>query len=202
MGRVAVCHGSLGTAAGEVRAMLESEVIQLRGDIQSNVAFGELKNVRAEGEHFLAVANGKPLALKLGQKESLLWVRKILHPPTLADKLGLAQGLPIHVHGRHAEALRVVEPAGVRLVPLAKARLAFLVVDTPLHLEALKALAEGKPADAQIWIVRRKGKDALVRESSIMAVAKEAGLSPSKTSAWSEAYSADRYGSRSPSTRG
>lgn len=196
MGRVVVCQGSLGAARGEVRAMLESEVIQLRGDVHANVGVAGLRNLRAEGGLLLAVADGEPLALELGEKEAALWVRKISHPPSLADKLGVAEGLAVHVHGQHAEILRVLKPAGVQLVPLAEAGLVFLMIDTPARLQTLQALAQTRPAGAQIWVLRPKGKDAAVRETDIMATARAAGLSPNKTAAWSDAYAADRYGAR------
>lgn len=176
--------------------MLESDVIQLRGDVHANVGVAGLEQLRAEGGSLLAIANGEPLALELGQKEAQLWVRKIQNPPTLADKLGLAAGLPVHVHGQHDEILRVLKSAGVQLVPLADAALVFLMVDTPASLQALQSLAHARPSSAQIWILRAKGKGASVREADIMAAAKAVGLSPSKTSAWSDSYSADRYGAR------
>jgi hypothetical protein len=194
MGRVVVCHGSLGAAQGEVRAMLEGDAIQLRGDIRANLPVAGLKRLRVEDDQLLALAEGGPLALQLGAKEAALWVRKIENPPTLADKLGVSAGTPVHAHEQHAEIARVMKAAGAQLVPLAKAQLVFLMIDSPARLETLKLLAGTRPAGAQLWIVRPKGKDAPVRESDIMTTAREAGLSPSKTASWSDTFSADRYG--------
>lgn len=191
-----LCHGSLGAARGEVRAMLEGTLIQLRGDVHANVEGATLKNLRAEGGLLLALADGAPLALELGEKEAALWLRKINHPPSLAEKLGLAAGMPVHVHGQPAEIVRVLKAAGVQLVPPAQARLLFVLVDEPAQLQALQKLARARADGAQIWVLRPKGKGAAVREADIMALAKAEGLAPSKTAAWSEAYAADRYGSR------
>ncbi|GAA0750576.1 hypothetical protein LRH25_19990 [Ideonella azotifigens] len=194
MGRVVLCYGSLGPDKGEVQAMLEGHAILLKGDFKAKLAVAELQDLRTQEDLLVAHTRQGPLALALGEKEAALWLKKILHPPSLADKLGVSEGLAVHLQQAHAELKRVLDPVAPNYVPLAQAQLAFIVVDTAQDLTALKALAKAKPEGCQLWVLRRKGAAAEVKESEIMALTRAAGLAPSKTSAWSDTYAADRYG--------
>ena len=194
MGRVSVCYGTLGPDKGEVKAMLEGHVIQLRGDFKADLPLEGLSEVRVQDGALVAHTKQGPLSLALGDGEAALWAKKILHPPSLIDKLGVRPETAVHVHRGHPEVKRALDPAGAPMVPLAKAQLAFIVVETEGDLAAFKSLAKARPDGCQVWVLRRKGAAAQVPEREIMAAAKAEGLGPSKTAAWSDIYAADRYG--------
>lgn len=194
MGRVVMCYGSLGPDKGEVQAMLEGHCILLKGDFKAKLIFGELQDLRVRSDSLTANTRQGPLSLTLGEKEAALWLKKIKHPPSLVDKLGVSEGSAVHLQQTHAELKRVLDPVAPNYVPLAQAQLTFIVVETAKDLTALNALAKALPERCQIWVLRRKGATAEVKEKEIMALAKTAGLAPSKTSAWSDIYAADRYG--------
>ena len=62
-----------------------------------------------------------------------------------------------------------------------------------IYLKLLDGLVRYLPEGAQIWVLRTKGSRAMVKESEIMALLRSRRFAPSKTAAWSELYSADRY---------
>ena len=82
---------------------------------------------------------------------------------------------------------------GADRVEQAEAKLAFIAILTHEDLKLLDGLVRYLPEGAQIWVLRTKGSRAMVKESEIMALLRSRRFAPSKTAAWSELYSADRF---------
>lgn len=194
MGREALCYGELGEEAGEVRALLESHELKLRGDIKATLAFTELQGAKVRGDALEAQTPRGLLRLHLGKIEARKWLDRIEHPPTLAQKLGIGPGTPVHVVSMPPEGAEVLAQAGAVIGDFAGAKLVFVAIASQDDLRALDHLARKLLSDAQLWVLRQKGKGAVVKEVEIMGVLRAQGLAPSKTAAWSEEYAADRYG--------
>ena len=139
------------------------------------------------------MTNHGPLSLTLGATESAGWLQRIQNPRSLPQKLGLEEGITVHVIDNHPEPQRVVTESGATLGPLKHAALVFAVIDGEANLQSLERIAVTLPADSHLWVLRRKGKLAQVKESTVMARLAALGLRPSKTTAWSDEYTADRY---------
>ena len=197
MGREASCNGQLGQESGGVLAQLESHELRLRGAFKATLSFSDLQFVRVEGEVLRAETPQGDLRLPLGRMEAEKWLEHILNPPSLAKKLGLFRGIPVHIVGASAEIAACLADAdadaGADTVKLAEAKLAFIAVLTHQDLEPLDGLVRNLPEAAHIWVLRVKGAHAMVKESEIMAFLRSRRLAPSKTAAWSELYSADRF---------
>lgn len=193
MGREASCNGQLGQESGGVLAQLESHELRLRGAFKATLSFSDLQFVRVEGEVLRAETPQGDLRLPLGRMEAEKWLERILNPPSLAKKLGLFRGIPVHIVGASAEIAACLADAGADTVKLAEAKLAFIAVLTYQDLEPLDGLVRNLPEAAHIWVLRVKGAHAMVKESEIMAFLRSRRLAPSKTAAWSELYSADRF---------
>lgn len=193
MGREASCNGQLGQESGGVLAQLESHELRLRGAFKATLSFSDLQFVRVEGEVLRAETPQGDLRLPLGRMEAEKWLERILNPPSLAKKLGLFRGIPVHIVGASAEIAACLADAGADTVKLAEAKLAFIAVLTYQDLEPLDGLVRNLPEAAHIWVLRAKGAHAMVKESEIMAFLRSRRLAPSKTAAWSELYSADRF---------
>jgi len=88
----------------------------------------------------------------------------------------------------------MLKEAGARLVSLDDAKLIFVVVESQEDLETLGRLAATRPQSAHIWVLRRKGKHASIKEAPVTDRMRLHGMAPSKTAAWSDSYAADRYG--------
>jgi Protein of unknown function (DUF3052) len=77
--------------------------------------------------------------------------------------------------------------------PVSDADLVFLHASTPKDLSKLKTL-RGKLASAgALWVLREKGKAALVTESEVRVAAKAAGLVDVKVVAFSDKLTADKF---------
>jgi len=193
VGRKASCNGQLGRESGEVLAQLESHELRLRGAFNATLSFSELQSARVDGEVLTAETPRGHLRLSLGCTEAKRWIDRILNPPSLAKKIGLLRGTPVHIVGTSEEITACLAEAGADTVKLGEAKLAFIAISTHEDLELLDGLARNLPEAAQIWVLRKKGAQAMVKESEIMAFLRSRRFAPSKTAAWSELYSADRY---------
>src|ERR1700733_561003 len=90
------------------KAYLETAYILFRGEERLKIPFQELTGVHAAGGVLkLEFAEG-PALFELGAAAEK-WARKILHPPTRLEKLGVKPGLAIAVEGElEAEFLREI----------------------------------------------------------------------------------------------
>lgn len=193
MGRTALCHATLGTDAGETTAMLESDHILLRGDLRATLPLAALRDIRADGDALHAFTDLGVLSLILGEREAALWHRKILSPPSLAQKLGVAGHSRVHIVDAHPVLTATLTAMAAPIDDIDSAEIVFVLIDTPEALQRLPALIARIPREAQLWAIRPKGKAAAIKESELMAALREHGFRPNKTAAWSAEYAADRY---------
>ncbi len=85
------------TLAG--KAYLEGDHILFRGDERLKIAIKDLESVTARAGTLHLDFPGGPASLELGDAAEK-WARRILHPPTRADKLGIKPGLTVRMAGR------------------------------------------------------------------------------------------------------
>src|ERR1700738_389496 len=77
-------------------AYLETDYLLFRGEQRVKIALKDLTAVSVDGGLLHIYFPGGPAALELG-KAAAKWARKILYPPTLAEKLGVKAGLSIRL---------------------------------------------------------------------------------------------------------
>jgi hypothetical protein len=193
MGRSAICHATLGNDSGETQAMLESDHILLRGDFRAKLPLPTLRTVRVVGDVLHADTGLGALMLMLGEREAALWKKKILSPPSLAKKLGIEEHTRIHIVDAHPQLMATLVDMTSNFGGIENADIVFAVIDAPETLQRLPALAARIPQDAQLWVLRPKGKAAAIKESALMEALQISGFRPNKTAAWSAEYAADRY---------
>ena len=98
MGQEVACTAKFeGKESGGV-AMLETDFILFRGDFRVKIAFPTMKSVKAENDWLVIESPAGALKLRLGARAEK-WARKILHPPSLLDKLGVKPGLRVRIIG-------------------------------------------------------------------------------------------------------
>lgn len=194
MGRESLCHAELGPDAGDVRAMLESHELRLSGAFKASVRFEDLRRVNVSAGVLEAYTPHGLLRLALGETEARKWLDRIGNAPSLAQKLGIGPGVRAHVLASHPMVSAVLLEAGVSVAALADASVVFSVVEDHTDLETLGQLVSRLPVGVPLWVLRKKGKQAVVKEREIMEMLRARGLAPSKTTAWSDSHGADRYG--------
>ena len=189
MGRELECrmHYRRRTLTG--KAYLETDHILFRGGERVKIRIQDLRSVEAKAGTLHLEFTGGPAQLELGAAAQK-WADKILHPPSLADKLGVKPGLSVRVVGSF-EPWFVEELNGLETAK-DKADLAFLAAAARKDLSRLPRLAQGlKPAGA-LWVVYPKGVKE-IREGEVLEAGRAAGLKDVKVAGFSSSHTALKF---------
>jgi hypothetical protein len=197
MGREAICECRLGTESAEVKALLESTQLILRGAIRRSFAVSDLRGIEVLGERLCFQAGSERVELQLGAAEAALWARKLsTPPPTLAAKLGVGADRKAWVIGLVEDAALAGALADARAPCEADARLTVAVVLSEAELLAAEAGHRRLPCSEHLWIVHAKGRAAGLSDAVIRQSLRGLGYADSKTSAVSDRLTATRYSRR------
>lgn len=98
MGQEIACTAKFEGKESDGVAMLETDYVLFRGDFRIKIAFAAMKSVKAADDWLAIQSPEGSLKLLLGTRAEK-WAQKILHPPTLFDKLGVKPGLRVRVIG-------------------------------------------------------------------------------------------------------
>jgi hypothetical protein len=202
MGREAICTCDWAGEITEVKALLETGEIILRGGIRRRIPFSKIENVKASGDRLGFTVGGEPIELDLGPAAAK-WAAAITSPPpTLARKLGITDETIVRVLGDCCdETLReaLAEAAGIATGnatgnTTGNADLIAACVDSTesLHAvvrEARAQLLKGVP----IWMVYAKGAGHAINETSIRTLLREIGMIDTKVASVSAKYTALRF---------
>jgi hypothetical protein len=88
MGQELRCTGRLGEQVSEGRAYLETEELLFRGDFRLVIPLKDVAGVEAHEGWLTVTWPAGEAAFELG-RHAPRWREKILHPPSLLDKLGV-----------------------------------------------------------------------------------------------------------------
>lgn len=196
MGREATVDAQVGTEHGEVRVLLESSELILRGGVRRRFARTDIRDIRVDGEVLRMQAHGEEVALRLGQKAAVGWAAAITRPPpTLRMKLGLTEGKLAFAIGQLSD-VQLSEAVAERLTN--DVRLANMIVAVVFSASDL-ARTEGVQAmnpSIPIWVVYPKGSNVAFGDSEIRKVLRARGLRDTKSCAVSNVMTATRYTSQ------
>jgi hypothetical protein len=198
MGREAFCEVSFGTRTSRGKALLETKELLFRGDFRVVVPFADMTSVSADASLLTVTWSGGTLRLALGA-EAARWADKIRNPPGRLDKLGVKAGMAVALAGGRgdAESEAFSEELAARGAHVVKksgdADLVFAVVDTQADLKAVAKVIAGLRPDAGLWVLRKKGKHAVVGEAAVRSAARAAGLVDVKVAAFSDTRTADKF---------
>jgi len=195
MGREAVCKCRWGSQEAEVKALLESGELILRGGIRRRIPFKEMLDVRVDGERLGFTIGGETVFLSVGRSMAEKWVVAITTPPpSLARKLGISDKSIVRTIGRMDDdaLLAAIQEAGQ--VAAKHSNLILARVDTPEALgtalqKAKTRLLEGVP----IWVIYPKGPGHALNESLVRSTLIANGLVDNKVAAVSARLTALRF---------
>lgn len=194
MGREAVCRCEWPGGSGEVKALLESTEIVVRGALRRRLPLATLQEACCVGPTLRVRSGQEQILLHLGAAEAARWLSKIrTPPPTLRDKLGLAAAKAL-VYGNPGSVppLRVAL-AGAMAETAADATVLVAIVDTATQLAGAVALYRQLPPAAPFWVVHGKGRGAPFGEAAARAAMRAAGFMDNKVCAVSDERSATRF---------
>jgi hypothetical protein len=204
MGQEARCQARIGERVLDVKALLESDELILRGEHRARISFASLDSVEAVDGNLTVRHGGEPIVLELGPAAAR-WAHKMLHPPTLLDKLGVKDGQRIAVIGVSDSPLLASLRGRVGLVEYeslesaawdhldgAELDLVVMQVDQPDDLDVIAMAAQIIDQAGAIWLIHPKGR-ADLRDTDVIAAGREAGLVDNKAARISDSHTALRF---------
>jgi hypothetical protein len=179
MGREAVCTCDWAGTVAEVKALLESNELILRGDIRKRVAFQKIEGVKVQSDGLCFTVGGLSVQLLLGPSTAAKWAATITSPPpSLARRLGITDTMVVRTMGSiEDENLKAALAAAAR-VSSEDADLIVACVDTP---ESLKTA---------------KGPGHALNEAAIRSVLRANGLMDTKVASVSNTLTALKFNRR------
>jgi hypothetical protein len=200
MGREAKTEYIAGSERAPVKAHLGSADLELTGAKKLKLAFAAVKTVTVDGD-LLKIAAGKTtFALALGAKEAEAWRKKILNPPSLADKLGFKPDKTVALIGATPVEITDAAMAAKQATATAKlptggkpiaADIAALMLTPGKEEQLVVAAAKILPREAALWLVYEKGRP--VNGDHVIAMARKAGLKDTKVARISDSHAALRF---------
>lgn len=193
MGREATCRVQVGHDSAEVKALLESQELVLRGALRRRWPLAALHGLQLAGDALAFQADGEAVQLHLGAAEAARWKLKITTPPPgLADKLGVGPAAPVWVQGPVDDPALADALAGATTTDAAAARQMLAVVHDRDALGTALVTHAGLPCPA-LWLVHPKGRGAPLGDTAIRAVMRGAGYTDNKSAAVSDRLTATRW---------
>ncbi len=187
MGLECDCKLRLGGRASTGRAQLETDFVLFRGAERLKIPLRDLTAVEAQDGVLRLEFPGGPAELDLGAAAAK-WAHKILHPPTLFEKLGVKPGMSIAIEGGFDAEFR--RQAGPTVE--GKADLLFYAASKTSDLARLPQLQMRLNPAGAIWVVYPKGVQ-IIREIEVIEAGRAAGLKDTKVARFSETHTALRF---------
>ena len=195
MGNEAKCKARVGTQAFEGKALLETQEIIFRGDTRLKIVLSTVQSVKVAGDWLQLQTSEGRIEFELGTETAEKWAKKILHPKSRLEKLGIKDGLKIAVMGKldgeFAGELRKAQAEVARKIAT-DTKIIFFAVETKTELGLLPKIAKQLKGAAALWIVYPKGVKAIA-ESDVLAAGRATGLKDVKVVGFSPTHTALKF---------
>ena len=195
MGREAICKCDWAGTTAQVKALLESTEVILRGGLRKRIPFTEIKQVKALSNRLRFTGAGETVELFLSSKAAASWAAVLTSPPpSLARKLGIASTTIVRTIGDIHDRDLNSALAEAAEISAKDAALIVAYVDSPesLHRTLKEAWAQLIKA-VPIWMVYAKGKGHAIDESAIRSLLRANGMMDTKIASVSATLTAIRF---------
>ncbi|KAF0110812.1 MAG: hypothetical protein FD163_517 [Hyphomonadaceae bacterium] len=178
----------------EVKALLESNELILRGGYKARLRFENLANVRANDGRLIFENEGKDFRLELGQVYAEKWAIKISSPPKpLFEKLGIKPNDNIYVFGKISEENIILAISGSIISSANEAILAFTQFNDLSDIEKMLNEYSTEGFQCPIWTIHGKGKTSAPNGDIVRKIMRANGFIDTKICAISDDWSATKY---------
>jgi hypothetical protein len=195
MGTEIVGEAAYRGASHRIKLHLDGKGLTLRDELKLSIPLKEVRDVATkDGQLTIKWADDK-IVLRVGDKAAKL-ADKILHPPSLLDKLGIKPGHVVSIVGFDDQAFlrEVKQRTDSVVVGSIKPQSDFIIFRpaTKADLKRLKTLQKSLKRDGAIWVLRTKGSKnpADATEMDVIDTARDSGLVDVKISAFSDELTA------------
>jgi hypothetical protein len=195
MGREATCVCDWGGTVAEVKALLETNEIIVRGSIRKRVPFSEVSKVNVQSDRLCFKVGNERVQLILGSSSAEKWAAVITGPPpALSKRLGITNTSVIRVIGAVPDEALLGALAEAARISSTDADLIVACVDSAesLHTASKAQLKSGVP----IWMVYAKGAGHAINEAAIRSLLRENGMIDTKVASVSAKFTALRFNYR------
>jgi hypothetical protein len=197
MGLEQKCRASWPGGSGDVKALLETHELILRGDVKRSFPIARLANIRVDAENLRFRAADEEIALTLGAEIAGRWAKKLTTPPpSLAQKLGVGPTSKALVIGEIDDAALSEALGGNIVASPEEARLCVAVVRDEEALRQALLVQQSCAFETLIWIANVKGPRSPFGDNAVRSFMRNAGYIDNKVSAVSDILSATRYARR------
>ena len=195
MGREAVCTCDWAGTVTEVKALLETGELILRGGLRKRVNFAEMKQVTALDGGLRFTVGVDKVQLVLGPSVAEKWAAVMSSPPApLNKKFGISDQTVVRVVGDVDSGELKGALASAARISSTSADLIVACVDSPESLRvALKLVESDLRRGAPIWMVYAKGPGHALNETAIRSTMRAAGFMDTKVASVSSELTALRF---------
>jgi hypothetical protein len=195
MGRELHCQVRSGGKRSAGKALLETNEILFRGDPRLKIPLASLKSVVAkDGELHLKWPDNSAV-LELGDQAEK-WAHAILHPKSVAEKLGVKPGSRISLlHLPSPELLIDARKSAAEFAedkPLKDSDVIFIGAEVASDLARIKRLIPSLVGNGALWIVYPKGRKEIT-ELQVLNAGRDAGLVDIKVVSYSPTHTALKF---------
>ncbi|NOT38925.1 MAG: hypothetical protein HOP13_00365 [Alphaproteobacteria bacterium] len=199
MGRDARIVYTSGKERAEVRAHLDSAALEITGGKKLIVRLSDVRSAKVVGDALAIETKAEKFKLALGAKAAAAWAKKILNPPSLADKLGVKADTRVLIVGARiaeldeaaAKAAKVERAAALTAAKAKAASVVLLTLGAETAPKQIEAAAKVLPKGVGLWLVYTKGVKP--NGDGIIRLARQAGLKDTKVARISDTHAALRF---------
>jgi hypothetical protein len=198
LGNEANCVARFGKQKARGKALLETSELIFRsedGAMRLKFSFAEIKSAAAaDGELRVEVPEGAAV-FELGANAAK-WCKKILHPKTRLEKLGIKPNAAVSSVGNLAADFLAELRTQTKNVSCGKvaagAEWIFFAADSTKGLSQVTKLAKSLKGAAALWIVYPKGQKQIT-ENDVLAAGRKSGLKDVKVVGFSPTHTALKF---------
>jgi len=195
MAMESACKLQVGRDHYDGKVRMEADHIDFSGQTKFRFRIPEMTGPRRQDLTILFGFHGHGVTIELTtDRAAQNWIEYILHPRTLADKLGVKEGHTIRLMNLDdSELLDSLQTKKTKLVSHASSRcdLVMLGVERSSELRQLEDLSENLRPNGAIWVVLPKS-GRTVTKANVVAAVREAGLNHVEVVDYSETQAAHK----------
>ncbi len=179
MAMESTCRLQVGKDTHDGRVRMEADHIDFAGATKYRFRIAEITHPRRESDAIRFSFHGNPVSINLDdQLKAEHWIEYILHPRSLADKLGVRAGATVRILNlEDGELMTSLEHKKTKFVsnPSARCDMVMLGVERASELRQIEDLTDTLRPDGAIWVVLPKSVRT-VTKANVFAAAREAGM--------------------------
>ena len=179
MAMEAACKLQVGRDHYDGKVRLTADHIDFTGATKFRFRLAEIAHPSRDSDALRFSFHGNPVRITLDSvRTAENWIEDVLHPLSLADKLGAKEGQTVRVLNLDdSELLSSLASKNTKLVSNSTARcdMVMIGVERASELRQIESLTQRLRPDGAIWVILPKSVRT-VTKANVFAAAKEAGL--------------------------